>query len=137
GVEKDGVQAHSARARRPLRTGAVAAQAGKLLPVFAAIGGAEEGRILDAGIDGVGLSERGLEVPHPFELPWMLGAVVPLVRGEGRSRGVVLEAVGQRRGRAGRRHCLVRQSRLMPRLASIAGALNQLPKPSAGLRDVN
>jgi hypothetical protein len=41
GVEDDRVQAHSAPARVPRRTGAMGAESGKFLPVLPAIGGAE------------------------------------------------------------------------------------------------
>src|SRR5258707_6857387 len=40
-IEQNAVQTHAARARLPLRSGAVAAQAGKLLPCLAAIGAAK------------------------------------------------------------------------------------------------
>ena len=82
GIENDGVQAHAARARLPVRAGAVAAQAGEFLPVLAAVGGAEQRRILDARVDGVGIGERRLEVPDALELPGMLRAVIPLMRGQ-------------------------------------------------------
>ena len=42
GIKNDGVQAHAAGARLPLRTGAMAAQSGEFAPVLAAIGGAEQ-----------------------------------------------------------------------------------------------
>ncbi len=82
GIEEDRVEAHAAGAGRPLGTRAVAAEAGELVPGLAAVGGAEEGGVFDAGVDGVGIGERGLEVPDAFEFPRVLRAVVPLVRGE-------------------------------------------------------
>ena len=82
GIENDGVQAHAARAGLPVGAGAVAAQAGELLPGFAAVGGAEQRRVFHARVDRVGVGERGLKMPHALELPRMLRAVVPLVRGQ-------------------------------------------------------
>ena len=52
------------------------------MPGFAAVGRAEDGGVFDAGVDGVGIGERRLEVPDALEFPRMLRAVVPLVRGE-------------------------------------------------------
>ncbi len=52
---------------------------GQLGPAFPAVGRAEEGGVLDPGVDGVGVVERRLEVPHPGELPRMRRTVVPLV----------------------------------------------------------
>src|SRR3977135_4122806 len=69
----------------------------------------------------------------------MLGAVIPLVRGQRRRGRVVNElvtlglglALGRGDGLAG--GC----SRLMPGFAAIVGALNDLPEPSASLRSVD
>ena len=55
GVEQDGVQPHAAGAGRPLGARAVAAEAGQLVPVFAAVGGAEDRGVFDAGVDRVGI----------------------------------------------------------------------------------
>src|SRR6185437_3568617 len=79
-------------------------------------------------------------MPHPLELPRMLRAIVPLVRGEwlaGFGRGIIDKTVG----------CLVRESwhgrftglqpRLLPVLSAIGGALKDLPEPATGLRRVN
>ena len=52
------------------------------MPGCAAVGGFEEGGVFDAGVDGVGIGERRFEMPDAFEFPGVLGAVVPLVRGE-------------------------------------------------------
>ena len=82
GIENDRVQAHAARAGLPFGAGAVSAQAGEFVPVLAAVGGAEEGGVFHAGVDRVGIGERRLEMPDALELPRMLRAVVPLVRGE-------------------------------------------------------
>ena len=78
-VEKDGVQAHAAGAGLPAGSGAVAAQAGEFVPGLAAVGGAEEGGVFDAGVDGVGVGQRGFEMPDAFEFPGVRRAVVPLV----------------------------------------------------------
>jgi len=76
------VEAHPTGARLPLGPGAVAAQAGELLPRLAAVGRAEQPRVLHPGVRRVGIGERRLEVPDALELPGVLGAVVKLVRGE-------------------------------------------------------
>ena len=55
-IENDGVQAHPARARLPLRSGAVAAQSRKLLPRLTAVGRAEQSRVFNTGIDCVRIS---------------------------------------------------------------------------------
>ena len=116
-VEEDRVQAHAAGAGLPLRARAVAAQAGELLPGLPAVGGAEERGVLHAGVDGVGIGERRLEVPDALELPGVRRAVVPLVRA---GDAVVDELVAHR----------------LPGLAAVVGALDHLPEPAAGLRGV-
>src|SRR5207244_11121048 len=82
GIKNDGVQTHAARARLPLGTSAVAAQAWEFLPVLAAVGRAEDGGSFPAGVRRVGIGERRLQMPHALELPRMLRAVIPLMRGE-------------------------------------------------------
>src|SRR5450631_81047 len=78
-------------------------------------------------------------MPDAFELPWMLGAVVPLMRGErlaGFTGGIVSEAVAF----DGRplRCCVFRlDARLKPGLASVFGCLQNLAEPAACLRGVN
>jgi hypothetical protein len=57
---------------------AAVAQAGSSCQVCAAVGRAEERRVLDAGVDGVGIRQRRLEVPDALELPGVRRAVVPL-----------------------------------------------------------
>ena len=47
--------------------------------LLSAVGRAEQRRVLDAGVDGVGVSRGGLEVPDPGELPRVRRSVVPLV----------------------------------------------------------
>src|SRR4029077_3907016 len=77
-IENDAVQAHAARARLPFRTGAVAAQSGKLLPVFAAVGRFENRRVFHASVYGIRIRERRLYMPDALELPGVLRAVIPL-----------------------------------------------------------
>ena len=119
GVEDDGVQAHAARARLPVRARTMTC-AGRRVPCQFWPPSVERNkrRVFDAGIDGVGIGERRLEVPHALELPRMRRAVVPLVRA---GNAVVDELVAHR----------------LPGLAAIVGALDQLPEPSAGLRGVD
>src|SRR5438477_3209945 len=81
-IQNNRVQAHSARAGLPLGARRMAAQPGQFVPGLAAVGGAEDCSILNAGIDSLGIGERGLQVPDAFEFPRMLRPVVPLVRGE-------------------------------------------------------
>src|SRR5215471_6895037 len=94
------------------------AEAGEFLPVLAAVGGAEEGGVFDAGVDGVGVGERRLEVPDALELPRVRGAVVPLM---GAGDAVVDEFVADG----------------VPCGAAIVGTLHDLPEPTAGLRGVD
>src|SRR5215475_11260149 len=82
GIEKDCVQTHASGARLPFRAGAVAAQSRELVPALSAIGSLEDGCVLHTRVDRVRIVERRLQVPHPFELPRVLRAVVPLVRGK-------------------------------------------------------
>ena len=74
------MQTHAARAGLPGWARGVLAQPGELLPALAAIHAAEQRRVLDTGIDQIRIGQRRLEVPDPFELPWMWRPVVPLVR---------------------------------------------------------
>src|SRR5437588_2643256 len=80
-------------------------------------------------------------MPNPLELPRMLCAVVPLMRGERLAaciRCVVDEfvAFGFRHS-ALRRRLSGRRSGLVPRLAAIIRTLNDLTKPPARLRCIN
>src|SRR5207244_6184658 len=68
-----------------------------------AVGRAEDGGVFHAGVNRVGIGKRRLQMPHPLELPGMLRAVVPLMRGErlaGFGRRVVGELVAVSLGRA-------------------------------------
>ena len=117
-VEQDRVQAHPARPGLPRRPGAVAAQAGQLLPAGAAVDGAEQGGVLHAGVHGVRVVERRLEVPDPGELPGHRGAVEVLM---GAGVALVGELVAHR----------------VPGAAAVVAALDQLTEPAAALRDVD
>src|SRR5262249_48077196 len=72
----------------------------------------------DAGVDGVGIVGRRLEVPHALELPGARCAVVVLVRA---GDALVLELV------AGR----------LPGLAAVVRALHDLSGPTAGLGSID
>src|SRR5690606_15578826 len=119
----------------PARPGLMAAQAGQLLPGPAAVRGAEERSVLDAGVDEIGVRRRGLEVPDARELPRVLRAVVPLVCRERPARfrgGVVGELVALAARHAGNaavvlRRGIVRRGRLLPGFPAVAGTLDDLP----------
>src|SRR5262249_11955622 len=77
-------------------------------------------------------------MPDALELPGMLRAVVPLVSGErlaGFRRGVVNELVAFALGPTALVGGEAASGRL-PSLAAIAGALDNLSEPAAGLRGV-
>ena len=116
-VDDDRVEAEPARARGPVRPGTVAAQAGQLGPGLGAVGRVEERRILDAGIDRVGVGQRRFEVPDALELPRVRRAVVPLMRAR---NAVVGELVPRR----------------LPGLAAVVRALDDLAEPPRRLRRV-
>ena len=80
GVEDDRVQAHSAPARLPRRTGAMGAESGKFLPVLPAIGGAEQSGVFHSRVYHIGIGQRGLEMPNTREFPGVRRSVVPHVR---------------------------------------------------------
>src|ERR1700733_1492544 len=78
-------------------------------------------------------------MPHALELPGMLCAVVPLMRGErlaGVARPVVDELVACGLRRTWGARFSGRRSGLVPGLTAIVGTLDQLPKPAAGLRRI-
>jgi hypothetical protein len=89
-------------------------QSGELLPLLATVDRAEQGRVLDARVDRVRVSQRRFEVPDTLELPWTRRSVVPLMRA---GDAVVGEVVAYR----------------VPGLAAVLGALNELPEPAARL----
>ena len=81
-------------------------------------------------------------MPNAFELPRVLCAVVPLVRGQrlaGWGRSVVHELVAFTFRHAIRRSRRLSGggSRLVPGFSAVVGALNDLAEPAAGLRDVD
>src|SRR2546429_513914 len=68
--------------RFPLISRPVATQPGELHPRLAAVARAKQRGDLHPRVDRVRVGMRGLEMPHALELPGVLGAVVPLMRGE-------------------------------------------------------
>src|SRR5262249_3239862 len=114
--EEDRVEAHPARARLP-EIAFDAPKRRELLPRLRAVRRLKERRVLDAGIDGVGIVVLRLEMPDARELPGLLRAVVELVR-----PGVadVFELVAHR----------------LPRLAGVIRTLDDLSKPAARLGGV-
>ena len=96
----------------------MAAKSGELLPGLPAVGGAEQGRVLDAGINGIRIGQRRLEMPDALELPGMRRAVVPLV---GARNALVGKVVADR----------------LPGLAAVARALDHLAEPAARLGGVD
>src|SRR5581483_8407262 len=93
GIEKDGMQAHSARPRLPHGTRPMPAQAGKFLPVLAAVGRLEDRRVFHSRVHRVGLRQGGLQVPDTLELPGMLCAVIPLMRSQWSAGRVIYEFI--------------------------------------------
>ena len=117
GVDQDRVQAEAAGARLPVLARFVTAQPRELVPALAAVGGAEQRRVLDARVHRVWVVERRLEVPDARELPRVLRSVVPLVRA---GHAVVGELVADR----------------LPGLAAVVGALHDLAVPAGRLRRI-
>src|SRR5947207_2265583 len=78
-IKNNRMQAHAARARLPLGTGAVTPQSGEFLPVLAAISRFENRCVFDSSVNRIRIGERRLQMPHPLELPGMRFAVVELV----------------------------------------------------------
>ena len=93
------------------------AQTWKLLPVLAAVGGAEDGGILDPGVDRVRIIEGRLQMPDALELERPRRAVIPLV---GAGLAFVDELVSHR----------------LPGLAAVIGALDELAEPAGRLRGI-
>src|SRR5207302_355000 len=74
-------------------------------------------------------------MPDALELPWMRRAVVPQMLAH---FSLIYELVALALRRAFGSHRLAgRCARLVPCLTAIIGALDDLPKPAAGLRRVN
>src|SRR5207302_1182977 len=89
----------------------------------------------------VRIGQRRLHVPDALERPGVLCAVVPLVRRErlaGFRTRVVDELVALALGKAlrSRGRLVGRRPRLVPGLAAVVGALDDLPEPAAGLRRI-
>src|SRR5215472_450669 len=80
-------------------------------------------------------------MPHALELPWMLCAIVELMGGErfaSLGRHIVGELVAFALGHASWSFGFaLGRSGLEPALAAIVGALDDLSKPSTGLRGVD
>src|ERR1700738_2640358 len=111
------------------------------MPVLTTVGRTEQRGVFHSGVDGVGIGERRLEMPDALELPGLLLAVVELMRGErlaGFFGGVVGKLVAVAFGHCSRRRSgfAGRRAGLMPGLAAVIGALNDLPEPAASLRGV-
>src|SRR5438876_10674069 len=81
-IDKNRVQTHPARARLPLRTGIAAAQSGEFVPRFSTVFRFEQRGIFHACVNVIGMVKRRFQMPDALKLPWMLSAVVPLVRRE-------------------------------------------------------
>src|SRR5215813_5500211 len=93
------------------------AQARELAPRLPAVGRPEHRRVLNAGVHGVRIGERRLEVPDPRELEGPLRAVVPEMVADG---ALVAELVADG----------------LPAFPAVARALDHLTEPAAGLRGV-
>src|SRR4029450_5731668 len=113
-IEQDCMQAHTTCAGLPVGSRAVAAKSRDLLPRRPAVRGAEQGRVLDAGVNRVRISQRRLEMPDALELPGMRRAVVPLVCAR---NSLVGKVIADR----------------LPTFAAVARALDLLAEPAARL----
>src|SRR5439155_6115066 len=103
-----------------------------------AVARAEQPGVFHAGVRRVRVGEGRLELPDPLDLPGVMRAVVPLMRGQrlaGVGRRVVDELVALARRHAFGRLRHAAPGRL-PRLAAVAGALDDLSEPPARLRRV-
>src|SRR5712692_1800190 len=113
-IHDDGVQAQTARARRPARCRLMGTEGRQLAPALATVGRLEKRGVLDARVYRVGVALRRFQVPDALELPGMRGAVVPGVRAR---RALIGELVADG----------------LPGLAAIVRALQDLAEPTAGL----
>src|SRR5207248_3484013 len=116
-VELYRVQAEAAGAGCPGWRGSVRPEPVQLLPGLPAVGRPEEGRVLYAGVDSVGVGEARLQVPDTGEDVRVRRAVVP---GVGADLAFVAEVVADR----------------FPGLTAVVRALHDLPEPAARLRRV-
>src|SRR5215831_15391355 len=89
----------------------------------------------------VRIIERRFQMPHAFEFPWMLCAVVPLMccqRFSSFRRSVVHELVALTFWHpVGTFQLLRAAAGSRPLFTAVIGALNDLPKPPAGLRCID
>src|SRR5207253_968417 len=121
-VKDNRVQTHAARPGLPLRPGAMAAKAGQFLPVLSAIGGAKNRRVFHSCINCLWVGQRRFQMPYPLELPWMLRAVVPLMRRQW-PRGIVVgELVAFAFRRTGHHRLSGGRSRLVPGFSAVVRA---------------
>ena len=106
------------------------------MPGSAAVFGFEQCRVFHSGVNVVGGIESRLKVPHPFEFPRMLGAVVPLM---GARNSVVTKIIARAalRHSVGSAQILFAGSGRFPGFPAVVRSLNDLSKPRAGLRRVN
>src|SRR5206468_7468785 len=88
---------------------------------------AKQPGVLHAGEHGVGIGERGLEMPDAFEFPWVRRPVVPLVRA---GHTVIDELV------ANRRPCLAAVVRTLRDLAEPTGRLGGVEPIRVGGRSL-
>src|SRR5262245_46929131 len=106
------MQAHAAGAGLPIGSRTMAAKSGQFGPGLPGVRCLEDRRVFDPGVDHIRIRQRRLEMPHPFELPWMRRAIVPLMR---TGHTVIGELVAYS----------------FPCLAAIARPLYDLPEPAA------
>ena len=139
GIEDDAVQTHAARAWLPLRSGAMPAKAGELVPACCAVGGLEDGCIFHTCVNRVRVGERWLEVPYALELPRVRLAIVELMCGHRLARGLggVIHELIAGGLRKGVRPWLDVASRRLPGLSAVLGTLDDLAEPTACLRRVD
>src|SRR5262249_45286900 len=133
-VKHDRVQTHSACSRLP-EVAFRAAKPCKFVPGLSTICGTEQGRVLYPRKDRIRIAQRRFKMPDSLELPGTLCTVVPLMGGErlaGRGGRIVDKFIALSLGRAIRcrgrfaRRC----TRLVPRLAAIVRALDDLSEPT-------
>ena len=125
---------HPARTRLPEITFR-AAQPGKFLPGFAAVGGFENGRVLHTSVSRIRIGKRRFEMPDTLEFPRMLRSVIPLVRA---SLALIHEFIAFALGHAVRAlQFITAAARRAPGPATVIRTLNDLPKPTARLRSIN
>ena len=135
------MEAHSASAGLPARASSVAAQSGEFFPVLSAVGRAEQGGVLYPGIDGIWIGWRGFQMPDALEFPRMLLSIVELMCSEGFPGfcgSVVNKLIALAFGHASGAGLFARRCPwLYPGFAAVIRALNDLPKPTAGLRCID